>query len=93
MSENVIIDIANEEVERQLKHLRPNELIELSERDGFLHIKAKHVFYDRDGGIAVSRVEMCFDAHLVDAACAGMVIGEDIRRMIFRLRSEEVGDE
>ena len=90
MSENDIIDIANEEVERQRKNLRPNEQIRLSERDGFLHIKAKHVFYDRDGGIAESKVEMSVDTRFVDAAYAGMEIGEGIRHMLYRLRNEGV---
>ena len=89
MSENDIIDIAKKEVERQRKHLRPNEQIRLSERDGFLHIIAKHVFYDRDGGIAQTRVEMSVDTQLVNPTYAGMEIGEGVRAILYRLRDAE----
>jgi hypothetical protein len=90
MNENDIFDIANEEVVRQRKHLRPNEQIELGAHDGFLELKAKHVFYDRDGGLAEAKIEMFVDTRFANPAHVGMEVGEGIRSMLYRLRNEEV---
>ena len=84
------IDLANEEVERQRKYLRPNEKISLIERDGFLEVQARHVFYDRHGGFAEAAVLQHFDIWLMKRAYVGMEIGEGIRALLYKLRNEGV---